>query len=127
MPKLRYNCEAQGCFNKKKRPKIEVFDDCFPGRIAFGDVDAVVEMGGNFIFLEWKDANVPITTGQKIMHNKMIERGDAILVLNGDAETMVVVDGYIMFGEKKYPVRDLDAAKKALKWWVAIIDKQMVE
>lgn len=27
---LRYNCETQGCFNIKKRPKIEIFAECFP-------------------------------------------------------------------------------------------------
>ena len=29
---LRWDCERQGCFNLKRRPKIEVFADCFPGR-----------------------------------------------------------------------------------------------
>ena len=31
---LRWDCERQGCFNLKRRPKIEVFADCFPGRIS---------------------------------------------------------------------------------------------
>lgn len=44
---LRWDCERRGCFNLKRRPKIEVFAECFPGRINFGDVDGIVEIGGN--------------------------------------------------------------------------------
>jgi hypothetical protein len=43
---LRLDCAAQGCFNLKRRSNIELFADCFPGRISFGDVDGIVEIGG---------------------------------------------------------------------------------
>ena len=37
---LRWDCAKRGCFNEKKRPKIEVFAECFPGRISFGKIIA---------------------------------------------------------------------------------------
>ena len=45
---MRWDCEKSGCFNVKCRPKIEVFAECFPGRINFGDMDGRVELGGYF-------------------------------------------------------------------------------
>lgn len=41
------DCARHGCFSLKRRPKIELFADCFPGRISFGAVDGIVEIGGN--------------------------------------------------------------------------------
>ena len=38
---LRWDCQKQGCFNKKKRPKIEEFAECLPGKISFGDIDGI--------------------------------------------------------------------------------------
>jgi metallo-beta-lactamase family protein len=52
---MRWDCAEQGCFNHKKRPKIELFADCLPGRIAFSDIDAIAEINGNLLLLEWKD------------------------------------------------------------------------
>jgi hypothetical protein len=43
---MRWNCEKDGCFNVKCRPKIEQFADCFPGRIAVSDIDGIVEING---------------------------------------------------------------------------------
>ena len=51
---LRWDCLRRGCFNLKRRPKIEVFADCFPGRINFGDVDGIVEISGNALLLDGK-------------------------------------------------------------------------
>jgi len=57
---MRWDCQKQGCFNKKKRPRIEMFAECLPGKIAVGDVDGLVEIKGNFLFLEFKEhSNLP--------------------------------------------------------------------
>jgi hypothetical protein len=88
--KLRWNCEKQGCFNRVKRPKIEVFDDCLPGKIEFGDVDAIVEIKGRALILEWKPSQ-EIGKGQQIMWTRLTR--DKVLtafVVAGDAETMDV-------------------------------------
>lgn len=52
---MQWNCERQGCFNVKKRPKIEMFADCLPRKISFSDIDGIVEINGNLLLLEWKD------------------------------------------------------------------------
>jgi hypothetical protein len=87
---LRWDCEKQGCFNKKKRPKIEVFAECLPGKIAFSDVDAIVEVNSNFLLQEWKEYP-DIPTGQKIMYERLTAGGKfAVFLVHGSAETMEI-------------------------------------
>lgn len=64
---MKWDCEERGCFNRKMRPKLEEFAACLPGRIAFTDVDGIVEIGGRFLMLEWKSRPGRIATGQRIM------------------------------------------------------------
>lgn len=92
MAKLRYDCERSGCFNLKRRPKIEVFDECFPGNISFGDVDGIVEINGNFLLLEWKCNKGSLPDGQRIMHEKLTASGrrTTVILVVGDAETMEI-------------------------------------
>jgi hypothetical protein len=88
---MRWNCSENGCFNKKCRPKIEQFAECFPGRINFGDVDGLVEIGGRFLMLEWKSYEGDIPTGQRISFEHLVATGRfTILIVAGDAETMEV-------------------------------------
>jgi len=87
---MLWDCERQGCFNKKKRLKFEVFADCLPGKISFSDIDAIVEINGNLLIMEWKGhSNVPV--GQKIMFKQITRFCPAlILVVEGNAEDMSV-------------------------------------
>lgn len=92
---MRWNCGVQGCFNQKKRPKIELFADLFPRRIAMGDMDGYVELNGHFLHIEWKAVQGPIPTGQAIAFRaltrpEIIEDRHMVFVVAGDAETMVV-------------------------------------
>ena len=43
---MRWDCTSRGCFNQLRRPKIERFAACFPGRIAMSDIDATIHGGG---------------------------------------------------------------------------------
>jgi len=87
---MRWDCAKRGCFNIKKRPKIELFADCLPGQIAFGDVDGIVEINGNLLLLEWKDHRA-IAMGQRILFQRMTLLCPAtVLIVEGDAETMAV-------------------------------------
>jgi hypothetical protein len=128
MPKLRYCCEKEGCFNKKKRPKIEVFDDCFPGDNAFGDVDGNIEHNGRFLYLEWKPAPFEISRGQHIALSRRTFCGESfVVVAAGDAETMTVThygtyDHGKWGGWKEANLEDLRSLFK--KWW-AWADKQV--
>ena len=94
---LRWDCAAQGCFNLKRRPKIELFADCFPGRINFGDVDGIVEIGGNALLLEWKSEPRELPAGQRLLYQRLSRSGPvAVMIVVGDAETMLV-DGTSIF------------------------------
>ena len=69
---LRWKCENSGCFNEKKRAKIEIFAKCFPGRIAMSDVDATVEINGHFLFVEFKDGrSMDVPSGQRIYFERI--------------------------------------------------------
>ena len=87
---MRWDCASRGCFNQLRRPKIERFAACFPGRIAMSDIDATVEVNGHFVFLEMKSYQGDIPRGQRIYFERLTRLSDRItvLVLCGDAETM---------------------------------------
>ena len=117
---LRWDCEKQGCFNKKCRPKIEVFSDCFPGRINFGDVDGIVEINGKGLLLEWKCFSLNIPTGQKIMYQRLTKSGLlSVIVVFGNAETMEVRK-YCWFKkgvQSDWLDANLDEIKIQIKQW----------
>jgi hypothetical protein len=116
---MHWNCEKQGCFNKKKRPKIEMFADCLPGRIAFSDIDAAVEVEGNFLILEFKEHdNIP--KGQRIFFNRLTRLVPAtVLVINADVETMDIHGvSYVADGRIEPQIEmDLQGLKDTIKSW----------
>jgi len=119
---LRWDCEKQGCFNIKRRPKIEVFSDCFPGRINFGDVDGIVEINGRALMLEWKTHRGALPTGQAIMYRKITETGlISVLCVAGNAETMEC-EGYSIYKKGtfyEFKPGNLDKVKEVIRKWVA--------
>ncbi len=124
---MRWDCEKRGCFNKKRRPKIEVFYDCFPGKISFGDVDGIVEINGYALMLEWKSDTLEPTTGQKIMYQRItITELLTVLLVVGDAETMSVTHMGCFYKGKQYPLQsaNLENVKDKIKSWVKWATKQ---
>lgn len=89
---MRYDCEKSGCYNTRHRLNFDVFYDCFDGKISMSDIDAAVEVNGNFLFLEWKSHSGDIPTGQRIFFENMTQESMRFqaLVVHGDAETMDV-------------------------------------
>lgn len=117
---LYHNCEKQGCFNKVRRPKIEEFADCFPGRISFGDVDGVVEINGYTLMLEWKGHLGEIPKGQQIMHSRTTWYGNnTVICLCGNAETMAIHHvAYFHQGTwHNWTDTSLEHAKSIVKSW----------
>jgi hypothetical protein len=120
---LRWDCLRRGCFNLKRRPKIEVFADCFPGRINFGDVDGIVEVGGNALLLEWKTEARELSTGQRLLYQRLTRSGPvSVMVVVGDADTMVVDATAIFADGMRHPAEgfepaDLDLIKHRLTAW----------
>ena len=97
---MRWDCDKDGCFNLKRRPKFGVFDDCFPRRINFTDVDGIIEMGGKFLMLEWKGDGGSIQRAQHLLYERFTSgTGNVALVVHGNAEDMSVrAFGYYIAG-----------------------------
>jgi len=118
---LRWDCEKRGCFNKLKRPKIEIFSDCFPGRINFGDVDAIVEINGKGLMLEWKEGQQELKRGPLLMYERLTKtKLLSVFVVSGNAETMVVDGIMVWFSGKgeKWKSATLDILKRCIRKWV---------
>ena len=106
---MRWDCSKNGCFNLKKRPKIEVFASCFPGRINFGDVDGLVEISGKFCLLEWKSYGGTISRGQEMTYVSFTKIQDnVVFIVNGDAETMNISECCIFWEGRKGDWRQID-------------------
>lgn len=119
--RMRWDCDKNGCFNIKCRPKLEVFSDCFPGKINFGDVDGIIEINGKALMLEWKTRRGPLPTGQAIMYRRITETGlISVLCVVGDAETMECKGYSIYKGGKFFEFKpgDLGQVKKVIRKWV---------
>lgn len=117
---MRWSCEKDGCFNIKRRPKIEVFADCFPRRINFGDVDGLVELNGFFCLLEWKGEGGSLKRGQILTFTAFTNIiGNIVLVVNGNAETMAVTGYATFWGGRQWPLTtaSLDELKDRLRRW----------
>ena len=112
---LRWDCARRGCFNRKRRPKIEVFADCFPGRISLGDVDGIVEVAGNAMLLEWKSAARELPTGQRLLYQRLTRGGPiAVMIVVGDAETMAVTATSVFAHGNRYPAVGYEPADLAM-------------
>lgn len=100
---LRWDCKKSGCYNKVLRPRIEHFAPCFPRKIAMSDVDGIVEIGGNFMMLEWKQPPGVLGRGQEIMFQKLTRKGMPfkIFVVTGDSQSMEISD-YAVFENGTY-------------------------
>lgn len=88
---LRWNCDRDGCFNRKHRPKIEIFADDLPRNIAISDIDGTVEINGHFLFLEWKSGECrDIPMGQEIWAKQKTLQSprNTYIIIFGDCETM---------------------------------------
>lgn len=124
---MRWDCEKSGCFNKKRRPKIEQFAGCFPRRINFGDVDGLVELNGYFCLLEWKGDGGKLHTGQRMSFEAFTRQlGNIVFVVDGNAETMKI-QRYSMFwlGKQTPPeITDLDGLRTKLQGWVSWVQQQ---
>jgi len=118
---MRWRCEDRGCFNVKKRPKIEKFCDCFPGRISLSDIDGVVEINGRFLLLEWKEDPKEIPTGQRIMFGWLTaapNRQFTVLCVAGDAETMLITHAMHYTGpSSEWRPRDFDWCWRFMSRW----------
>jgi len=118
---MRWQCSKKGCFNTKRRPKIEHFSECFPGKISFGDVDGIVEINSKALMLEWKSDTTELSRGQRIMYERLSRTNQVtVIVLCGDAETMnIQYMGWVFGGKYTEPEpSSLNDARDAIVSWV---------
>ena len=116
---MLWDFQRQGCFNKKKRPKIEMLSECLPGKIAVSDIDGIIEISGNFLVLEFKEHN-HIPRGQQILFQRMTRNKPFfVLIIEADVETMTVYGVNYVADGKIEPQREMDLAglKKAIAEW----------
>lgn len=118
---MRWDCDKRGCFNVERRPKIEVFCDCFPGNISFGDVDGIVEINGHGLMLEWKTETNKPKTGQRIMYERLTKNElITVLLVVGNAKTMEVSHMGLFYKGKQTALKpaSLTDVKNKIKKWV---------
>jgi hypothetical protein len=116
---LRWDCKKQGCFNKKKRPKIEEFAEYLPGKISFGDIDGIVEIRGNVLVLEFKETPI-IPRGQQILFRRLTRLAPLyVLVVEADIESMTVFGvSYVTDGRIEAQISmDLHGLKEKIRSW----------
>ena len=111
--RMRWDCspDRDGCYRRLGQPDLTVLDECFPGRIAMTDVDGLVEINGQFLFIEWKRrGDVPV--GQRIMFERLTRHPEfTILVILGDPAAMVV-ERYDVFRDgRRRGWRDCDLSE----------------
>jgi hypothetical protein len=118
---LRWDCDKNGCFNVKRRPKIETFAECFPRKCNFGDVDGIVEIEGRGLVLEWKGEPMALPVGQSIMWKRLTkDRTITLLCVAGDPQTMDVTHrAMICSGTwRDWKPSSLSDLKASIREWV---------
>ncbi len=118
----RWNCDDDGCFEFKRRPGIELFADCFPGRNSFGDIDYWIERFGHLLFVEWKMPGEALTGGQEKMFKRITVEGrhNTVFVVTGNPQSMLVEKWTIYWqGKTQNCVGDLEALKDRVYDWNA--------
>ena len=123
---MRWNCKEKGKCFRNLCPKLGAFDDCFPGKIGMSDVDGVVELGGRFLFLEWKSPGGSLTTGQRITFQNLTSLSPdpmkvQVILVSGDPETMDVFSVQVWSAGKAGDVVecDLEGLKDRMTAWAA--------
>ena len=125
---MHWDCKTRGCFNLKKRPKIEMFAECFPSNIQMGDVDGIVEINGHVLMLEWKEYE-RISIGQRIMYRRMTKFSPChVLVVVGNPETMLV-EKYARFQGGKmegWIYGTLEDLKELIRSWAQFASNERI-
>lgn len=69
---MRHDCGLRGCY-LEQLPPWDDYIECFPRNIRPTDVDGMVEIDGRFLFMEEKQAGVPLQTGQRIALRRLAD------------------------------------------------------
>ena len=127
--KWNHDCSEKGCWRDQYLPDLTVFDDCFPRRIGFGDVDGIVERNGRLLILELKSLGQPLTDGQRIMHERLSqslgEAYQAVVIWGAPDFTRPLKMQMWIKGQSIAPQAvSLDEIKKVFRDWFKEADRQ---
>ena len=119
--RMRWDCrpERDGCYRRLGQPDLTLLDECFPGRIAMTDVDGLVEIGGRFLFIEWKRRG-DVPAGQRIMFERLTKHPEfTVLVILGDPGSMTVERYDVFRNGRRRGWRDCDmrGLKRHIRAW----------
>jgi hypothetical protein len=105
--------------NKLVKPKLEVFAQCFDGKVNFGDIDGWVEWNGAFCILEWKSMWGRLLDSQAIALMTFSRREGCIaFIAAGDAQTMECSEYAIVWKENyKWYAGDSDQLFARIRAW----------
>lgn len=85
------------------------------------DIDAAVEVNGNFLFLEWKSHSGDVPTGQRIFFENMTHDNMRLqaLIIHGDAETMEVFNvAFVSMGKiDPFEPCDMEKLQSIIRDW----------
>lgn len=124
--RMRWDCAVDGCYRKKKCPRLSEFDDCFPGSNCMTDIDGAIGLrvhrDDRVLFLEWKSVFSEIPVGQRLFFERLTRLSDKItvVVVVGKNDTMRVLQYSVFSNGKKGPdiMTDREEDKDALKEWL---------
>ena len=119
---LRWDCSKRGCFNEIHRARVEILKDCLPGKISFGDLDGVVQIGKHGLILEFKGPGVDLGVGQRIMFDSFrIHNGLTTFVVGGEPRNLNVHRMMVFRSQGVIPwfEADLDALRSWVVRWVS--------
>lgn len=129
----RYNvkCDpvASVCLHRDYEPKLTWFDDAFPGKIGFTDIDGIVEINGHYLVLEWKSPHGVVTDGQRTMLERLPDEF-SVIIARGDPKTghlnSVTFRVFGTWTHYKYGEFTLSDMKSWIKKWAAWAKQQEI-
>lgn len=103
-------------------------ENALPGRVGGSDIDFVVEQSstGRVLMLEFKPGGIPITLGQRILFQRMVQQGFDFWVCWELSDDKIRVgqftkEGLVLFVEE---LTTKQLARKITDWWYAGIDSK---
>lgn len=123
---LKWKCKESGCYNEKHRFKIEELKSAIPRKMAFGDIDATVEVNGRFLFIDFKGGRADLKVGQRIYFQRLTALSCRIkvIVVRANVETTTVSEFKVIANGKvgEWKEIDLVGLKKRIKRWSMAAD-----
>jgi hypothetical protein len=94
---FRHECADKGCYIKQL-PSWDDLIECFPGKIKPTDIDGMVEINGNFLFLEEKSAGATVSDAQGLALRLLAMTADVTVAVFRPGKTsdleVLIYDGF---------------------------------